>query len=101
MNGESKVTTDHEEIRRWAEVRGGRPVSVKRDPLNPSRSCLQIDFLFEKYNDDIHEISWEEFFDTFEREGLAMVYQTETEGGQTSRFARIVKRELIPQAVLE
>ena len=29
MAGESKTTTDHDEIRRWVEERGGRPAAVK------------------------------------------------------------------------
>jgi hypothetical protein len=101
MNGETKVTTDHEEIRHWAQERNGRPVSVKRDPLNPNGSIIQIDFLYDKYDDNIHEISWNEFFDAFENDALALVYQTETEGGRLSRFGRIVRRENVPQAVIE
>ena len=27
---QAKVTTDHDEIRKWAEARGGRPAAVRR-----------------------------------------------------------------------
>ena len=30
MAGETKITTNHEEIRKWAEARGGKPATVKR-----------------------------------------------------------------------
>lgn len=101
MNGETKVTTDHDEIRRWAQERNGRPVSVKHDPLNPNGCTIQIDFLYDRFDDNIHEISWDEFFDAFERDEMALVYQTETEGGRMSRFGRIVRRVNVPQAVIE
>jgi len=29
MAGETKITTDHDEIRRWVEARGGKPATVK------------------------------------------------------------------------
>ena len=101
MNGQTKVTTEHDEIRHWAQERNGRPVSVKHDPLDPNGSTIQIDFLFDKYDDNIQEISWDEFFESFEQEELALVYQTETEGGRLSRFGRIVRRSNVPQAVIE
>ena len=47
------------------------------------------------------EVSWDDFFARFEGDQLALVYQTETEGGKLSRFARIVRREAVPQAVIE
>jgi len=101
MPGETKVTTDHHEIRRWAEDRGGRPVRVKHDVLNPSASTVQIDFLFDQYDDNLEEVSWEQFFEAFESHGLALVYQTETENGKVSRFGRIVPRNAVEQAVIE
>ena len=30
MAGEAKATIDHDEIRKWAEARGGKPATVKR-----------------------------------------------------------------------
>ena len=101
MSGETKVTTNHEEIRRWASDRGGRPVMLQHDLANPRAAELQIDLLFHKYDDRKKEVSWDDFFARFEGDQLALVYQTETEGGKLSRFARIVRREAVPQAVIE
>ena len=53
------------------------------------------------YDDRMKEVSWDDFFARFEGDQLALVYQTETEGGKLSRFARIVRREAVPQAVIE
>lgn len=102
MNSDTKTTTDHEQIQSWAEDRGGRPVRVHGVfGRQPDSTDLRIDFLFEKYNDDVEQISWEEFFTQFDREKLVLVYQSETEGGSMSRFARIVGRDEVAQAVIE
>jgi hypothetical protein len=102
MNGDTKTTTDHNEIRRWAEDRGGRPVRVHGVfGKTGDATDLRIDFLFDKYDDDVEQISWEDFFAQLDREQMVLVYQTETEGGSTSRFARIVRKEDVQQAVIE
>ena len=102
MAGETKTTTNHDEIRRWAHDRGGRPSRIHNTFGSTLDSCvLQIDFLHDKYDDDVQEITWEEFFDLFDREHMVLVYQTETEGGNLSRFGRIVRQESVPQAVIE
>jgi hypothetical protein len=36
-DNESKTTTDHDEIRRWAEERGGKPAKVKVKSGDESR----------------------------------------------------------------
>ena len=99
MSGETKTTSDHEEIQRWAQDRGGTPACV-HNPLANSTD-LRIDFLHEKYNDDVRGISWEEFFRIFDQQRMVLVYQTETEGGKLSRFGRIVKSDNVAQALIE
>lgn len=102
MSGEIKTTTDHDEVQRWAQERGGSPARV-HNPFNNSGDGfeLRIDFLREKYNDDVHPLSWEEFFDIFDRQRMVLVYQSETEGGKLSRFGRIVKPDGVAQALIE
>jgi transposase-like protein len=41
---ESKVTTDHDEIRRWVEERGGHPARVKDTESKNSPGLLRIDY---------------------------------------------------------
>ncbi len=42
---ESRITTDHETIRKWVEERGGYPASVKGTPEKGERAgLLRIDF---------------------------------------------------------
>ncbi|MDQ3777634.1 MAG: hypothetical protein M3310_02020 [Actinomycetota bacterium] len=90
MAGESKQTTNVDEIRQWAEARGGRPAAVagtgdERDP-----GILRIDF--RDSDDNLEEISWEEFSRAFEQNDLAFVYQNETADGEQSRFNKFVSR---------
>lgn len=88
---ESKTTTDHQEIRRWADERGGVPASV-RGTGNSEAGVLRIDFPGVGAEESLQEISWEEFFDKFEKERLAFLYQEETKSGDTSRFFKLVNR---------
>ncbi len=42
--------------------------------------------------DKLQEISWDEFFEKFDERDLALLYQEETAGGQTSNFNKLVNR---------
>jgi len=86
-SSESKVTTDHDEIRRWVEERGGHPAEVKGTEL------LRIDYPGFSGEDSLEEISWEEFFDAFEENNLAFLYQEKTKDGGKSRFSKLVNRD--------
>lgn len=45
-----------------------------------------------RFDDDasLQPISWEDFFEKFEAEGLAFVYQEATASGELSRFCKLV-----------
>jgi len=93
----SKVTTDHEEIRRWVEERGGHPAAVKstRDGggKGDRTGILRIDFPGYSGAGSLEEISWEEFFEKFDKEKLAFLSQEQTAGGQKSNFNKLVQRD--------
>ncbi len=92
MAGESHVTTDHEEIRRWMESRGGRPASVKGTGGDKDPGILRVNFPgFAE--DSLQDIEWDEFFRKFEENDLAFLYQDQTKGGGTSRFFKFVRRD--------
>ena len=90
---ESKTTTNHDEIRRWVEERGGHPVRVKDTESKNSPGLLRIDYPGYSGGDSLEEISWEEFFDGFDENGLAFLYQEETKDGKTSRFSKLIARD--------
>ena len=87
---EGKMTTDHAKIRRWAEERGGRPATVKGTAANKAPGVLRLDF--EPKDAELEPIDWNEFFEKFEKEGLAFLYQDHTASGEVSRFHKFVNR---------
>lgn len=44
-------------------------------------------------DDNLEEISWDEFFEKFDESNLALLYQEETASGQRSNFNKLVGRE--------
>ena len=94
---EAKVTTDHNEIRQWVEEREGRPARVKGTGSKDSVGLLRIDYAGFSGEDTLEEITWEEFFDAFEKNGLAFLYQEETKDGKESRFSKLVDRNTIKE----
>ena len=93
MAGESKTTTDHDEIRKWAEARDGKPVSVKGTGGKDEAGVLRIDFPGYSGGDRFEEISWDEWFEKFDEKKLAFLYQDKTAGGEESRFFKLISRE--------
>lgn len=92
--GSARMTTDHDEIRRWVEERGGRPSRVDAPGHKEGGGILRIDFDEPGGNDDeaLEPIEWDEFFKTFEQNDLAFLHQDQTEDGKTSRFNKFVSR---------
>jgi hypothetical protein len=90
----SKPTTDHDEIQRWAEKRGGRPSTIAgTTKKGEDAGLLRIDFPTGASNPPLEPISWDEFFAKFDQEKLALIYQDETADGEQSYFCKFVNRE--------
>jgi hypothetical protein len=85
----AKPITDHDEIRRWAEKRGGRPSRVK----DAGRGGGLLRFDFGDAEESLEEISWETFFEIFEDNELALLEQEKTAAGRLSRFSKFVNRK--------
>ena len=88
MSGKSRVTTDHDEIRRWTEERGGWPATVKATEKGGKPGILRIDYSGFSGEDTLDKISWEEFFEAFDENNLAFLYQDEKD----SRFSKLIDR---------
>jgi hypothetical protein len=89
----SKVTTDHQEIRRWAEERGAKPAAVIRTESGDDPGIIRLDFPGYSGAGSLEEIGWDEWFKKFDQRKLALLYQEETAGGQKSNFNKIISRE--------
>ena len=94
----SRVTTDHDEIRQWAEERGGRPSCVRNTGRKGDIGILRLDFPGYSGENSLEEISWDDWFDKFDERGLALLFQDTTAGGQRSNFNKLVSRETAQQA---
>ena len=93
MAAGSQVTTDHEEIQRWVEERGGRPARVKGTEGKQGAGLLRIDYPGFSGEDTLETITWEEFFTAFDDNNLAFLYQEETKDGAESRFSKLIDRD--------
>lgn len=89
----SKITTDHNKIKSWVNAREGKPAAVKTTSTENETGILRINFPGFSESNNLQEISWDEFFKTFENENLAFLYQEELSGGDESRFFKFVDRE--------
>jgi len=81
-------TRDHDQIRAWAEDRGGIPTVVKG-----TEGLLRIDFIegAESHGREpsLEEVSWERWFELFDDNELAFLFSPEGE----SRFFKLVSAQ--------
>ncbi len=91
----SKTTQDHDEIRQWAETRGAIPAEVASTETKGQTGILRLEFPKAKNANDsaLKEISWDEFFEKFDANGLALVYQEQTAEGEQSNFNKLIYPE--------
>lgn len=89
--GRSLATTHHEVIRQWAEERGGVPATVDGTEHGDHLGVLRIDFRDKDAN--LREVSWEEWFKTFDDRRLNFIYQEQRSDGKQSNFFRLENPE--------
>ena len=85
--GKTLVTTDHDVIRAWAEKRGGRPATPKGRRGGGRARTLRFDF--GSSDEGLEEISWDEWFRTFDERQLNFIYQEHRGDGSESNFFRL------------
>ena len=84
----TQKTTNHDTIKAWVEERGGRPAKVETND-DANGGILRIDFAGGD-DEKLDHISWGEFFEIFDENDLAFMYQDETAKGEASRFNKFV-----------
>ena len=92
MSSESRTTTDHDEIRRWVEEHGGKPVRVKGTGSKNDPGVLRIDFPGGAGDDQFEPMDWDEWFQKFDENDLAFLYQTQKADGSDSTFFKLISR---------
>jgi len=91
-SGSATPTTDHDEIRRWAEDRGAEPACVKGTRGRGGTCMIRLDFPGYSGEDSLEHISWDEWFENFDKNRLALLKQEKTARGQKSNFNKLVSR---------
>lgn len=88
----SAVTINHDEIKHWVEEHQGAPVRVRGTGNGKDAGILRIDFPGGAGEDKLERISWDEWFDKFESNHLAFLYQKRKGSGEDSTFFKLVHR---------
>ncbi len=76
----SEPTTDHLEIRHWAQKHNVVPVEVLPDHVDSEPATLRLVLLAQAKRSGLQEISWDEFFIKFDELGLTFVYDNDSTG---------------------
>lgn len=98
MSGERYLTRDHDTIRRWAGERGGTPSSVRSTRGDEGPGMIRLDFPGYAGDDELEEISWEEWFRKFDENDLVLLYQETTSDGERSNFSKLLRAETAEEA---
>ena len=85
----AETTTNHETIRKWVGKHGGKPAAVRRTHQGGVVGILRIMFpnAPQSEHDELVEITWDEFFEEFDKRNLALLYEPD------SMFKKIVGRD--------
>jgi Rho termination factor, N-terminal domain len=85
--GRSLATTSHEVIRQWAEERNGVPATVEGTEHGDTLGVLRFDFGGD--SERLRHVSWDEWFETFDRRRLNFIYQEQRSDGRQSTFFQL------------
>ena len=86
--GQSLATRNHEVIRQWAEERQAVPTTVESTERNGRAGVLRLDFPGYGGN-ELGELTWDEWFETFDERNLIFIFQEHKADGSMSNFFRL------------
>jgi hypothetical protein len=99
--GMEKTTTDHDEIKQWAQRFEGKPQVIESPEAGAEKPALRISFPGEKgeisfgHARSIRDSNWTEFFRIFEDLELAIVYLPEPNPNNLADSYKFVSREQV------
>jgi hypothetical protein len=94
----SRALIDHDEIRRWAEERNGKPARIKGTGGDGDIGMIRLDFPGYSGEGSLEEISWDEWFQKFDESNLALLVQDKTARGPKSNFNKLVNRDTLEES---
>lgn len=87
-DGQTLATRSHDVIKQWAEERGGKPSTVPGTEHGDHLGVLRFDF--PGYGGkNLQEVSWDDWFKTFDDRNLVFLYQEHLKNGNQSNFFRL------------
>ncbi|MEH0969589.1 hypothetical protein V6U77_00410 [Micromonospora sp. CPCC 205546] len=86
--GRSLVTTNHEVIQRWARERGAQPATIAGTERQGRPGVLTFNMPGYRESSRIREITWDDWFRTFDERRLNLIYQEQLRDGRQSNFFR-------------
>ncbi len=94
MSNETKVTTDLEEIQRFADDRDAVPATVRDTMEGDEPGVLSLDFLgYGAGEESLEHIGWDAWYEKFNAAKLALLYQERKADGEPSTFFKLVDRD--------
>ena len=93
MARKSRVLTDRDEIRSWAEERDAQPACVRGTGSEEDVGMIRLDFPGYSGETSLEPIEWDDWFQKFDENNLALLVEDETARGEKSNFNKIVGRE--------
>nr|WP_225851961.1 hypothetical protein [Micromonospora sp. AMSO12t] len=86
--GRSLVTTNHDVIRNWARERGAAPATIAGTEREGRPGVLTFNMPGYRESSRVREITWDEWFRTFDERKLNLIYQEQLRDGRPSNFFR-------------
>ncbi|MFU8875276.1 hypothetical protein [Micromonospora sp. SL4-19] len=86
--GRSLVTANHDVIQRWARARGAKPATIAGTERGSRPGVLTFNIPGWRESSRIREITWEDWFRTFDSRRLNLIYQEQLRDGRQSNFFR-------------
>ncbi|MFI2267442.1 hypothetical protein [Micromonospora aurantiaca (nom. illeg.)] len=86
--GRSLVTRNHEVIQRWARARGAKPATIAGTEREGRAGVLTFNIPGYRESSRIREITWDDWFRTFDLRRLNLIYQEQLRDGRQSNFFR-------------
>jgi hypothetical protein len=94
----ARPLTDHDEIRRWAQERNAKPACVRHTGRGNQIGMIRLDFPGYSGEGSLQEISWNDWFQKFDENNLALLIQEQTARGSKSNFNKLVIRDTAEQS---
>ncbi|HYZ16494.1 MAG TPA: hypothetical protein VE591_08840, partial [Candidatus Acidoferrum sp.] len=87
--GQTLATRSHDVIRAWAEERDAKPATIEGTEHDDHLGVLRFNFPGYAEDGKLQEVSWDEWFRTFDERNLVFIYQEHRSDGKLSNFFRL------------